>query len=192
MRAILLSIAAVAALAAPAQARSVSLSDFFAAEAGALNVLGAQLMMTKPESFEALSRAELRDAAPLRCAGPRENFCFAGPPSRPLGGATLTIFVEEGFSLSKLSFGGTSAGKAFGGDNPSVIVNGVSYTLDELAGLTLSGGRVAINLDSLAAFGLSLRSFELTDLSTPLPAAGLLMLAGLGGFAAARSLRKRA
>lgn len=192
MRAILLSIAAASALTAPAEARSVSLTDFFAGETGALSIRGARISMTATEPLEMLSRAELRDAALMRCTGPRDNFCGVAPPSGRLQGAMLTIFLEEGFSLSKLSFSGLPAESAFSRNNPSVIVNGVSYTLDELSGLTLNGGRVAINLDSLAAAGLSLRSFELTDLSTPLPAAGLLMLAGLGGFAAARSLRKKA
>lgn len=192
MRAILLSIAAAAALTAPAEARSVSLTDFFAGETGALSIRGARISMTAPEPLESLSRAELRDAALMRCTGPRDNFCGVAPPSERLQGAMLTIFLEEGFSLSKLSFSGFPAESAFSRNNPSVIVNGVSYTLDELAALTLSGGRIEISLDSLAAAGLSLRSFELTDLSTPLPAAGLLMLAGLGGFAAARSLRKKA
>lgn len=191
MRAVFLSIIAAVTLAGPADARTVGLTDFFAAGNGSMSVEGARIELTTPAPVETLSRAEMRDAALLRCTGPRDQFCFgASRPSR-LEEASLTIFIEEGFSLSKLSFGDLISESAFARRNPAVIVNGISFTLEELSSLTLTSGRVVINLNSLAAAGLSLRSFEITDLSTPLPAAGILMLAGLGGLAAARSVRKK-
>lgn len=192
MRAVLLILAAAVTLAGPADARMVGLSDFFAAGGGAMRVEGARIELTSPAPVETLSRADLRDAALLRCAGPRNQFCFDASRRERREDASLTIIVEEGFSLSKLSFGDLISESAFTSRNPSVIVNGDAYTLDELSNLTLTDGRMVINLNSLAAAGLSLRSFEITDLSTPLPAAGFLMLAGLGGVAAARSLRKKA
>jgi hypothetical protein len=192
MRAVLLSIAGAVAFASAAEARVVGLSDFFAAGSGAMSVDGARIELTTPSPVETLSRGEQRDAALLRCTGPRGQFCFGAPPTERLVDPSLTIIVEEGFSLSKLSFGDLISESSFTPRNPSVIVNGISYTLDELSGLTLTGGRLVINLNSLAAAGLSLSSFEITDLTTPLPAAGILMLAGLSGFAAARSLRKKA
>ncbi len=194
MRAVLLSIAAAVTLAGPADARMVGLADFFAAGNSAMSVDGARIELTSPSpaAFEPLTRGEQRDAALLRCTGPRDQFCFGAPRPERLDDPSLTIIVEEGFSLSKLSFGDLISEGSFTSRNPSVIVNGISYTLDELSNLTLTDGRLVIDLSSLAAAGLSLRSFEITDLSTPLPAAGLLMLAGLGGFAAARSVRKKA
>lgn len=192
MRAIVLSIAAIAALAAQADARTIALSDFFAAGQNVMSVRGARIELTEPTAVELLARAELRDAALLRCTGPRDNFCFSARPPERLEGSMLTIFVEEGFSLSKLTFGGLTPESAFAPSSPAIIVNGVSYTLDELSGLTLNGGQAVISLDQLAAAGLSLRSFEIADLATPLPAAGLLMVAGLGGLALARSMRKKA
>lgn len=170
----------------------VELADFFTAGNGAMSVRGASIDLTTPSPVEALTRAERRDAALLRCAGPRDAFCFSEALPERLEDPSLTIIVEEGFSLSKLSFGGLASEGSFASGSASVIVNGISFTLDELSNLTLTGGRLVINLNSLTAAGLSLRSFEITDLSTPLPAAGLLMIAGLGGFAAARSVRKKA
>lgn len=194
MRAVLSSIAAAVTLIGAADARMVGLSDFFAAGSGAISIDGARIELTAPSpaSFEPLSRAGMRDAALLRCAGPRGQFCYGGPRPERIDDPSLTIIVEEGFSLSKLSFGDLISETSFSTRNPSVIVNGISYTLEELSSLTLTDARLVINLNSLAAAGLSLRSFEITDLSTPLPAAGLLMLAAIGGFAAARSMRKKA
>ncbi len=194
MRAVLLSLAAAVTLAGPADARTVGLAEFFASGGGAMSVDGARIELTSPSTaaFEPLTRGEQRDAALLRCTGPRGQFCVGAQRPERLEDPSLTIIVEEGFSLSKLSFGDLISETSFTARNPSVIFNGISYSLDELSGLTLEGGRVVINLNSLAAAGLSLRSFEITDLSTPLPAAGILMLAGLGGFAAARSMRKKA
>jgi hypothetical protein len=191
MRALLLSIAAAtAALASFAEARTINLGDIIAQGGGA--VRGAQITVIEPEPVDTLSRGEVRDRALSRCMESRGAPCLLARESRAVAGETmLAITLDEGFSLSGLSFSDSFAPGAISRRNPSVIVNGISYTLSELSGLSLSSRRVIIDLDSFAAAGVTLRSFELSALATPLPAAGFLMFAGLGGIAVARSLRKK-
>jgi hypothetical protein len=188
MRSIALTLAAMAALAGSAEARTINLGDILAQGGGA--VRGARITVIEPEPVETLSRGEIRDRALSRCMEARGNPCrITGEPQAGAGETMLAITLEEGFSLSNLSFN-----EGFGGKRDavqSVIVNGVAYRMSELSELSLSSRTIFINLDALAAQNLSLRSFDLEALSAPLPAAGLLMLAGLGGLTLARSVRKK-
>ena len=191
MRALVLSVAlAAAALAGAAEARTVRLADL-AAAAGMVDLGGARAEITTPNYVEPLSRADLRDALLLNCDGLREKTCRArAPQTRTATETLLTIFLDEGVSLSRLSFDDHFTGEA-PDDNRTVSINGVAYSLSELSELTLTGQTIVINLDAAAAQQLSLRSFDLSSLDAPLPAAGVLMLAGLGGIALATRRRKR-
>lgn len=190
MRVILLSIAAsAAALMSAAEARTVRFADL-AAGAGLIDLGGARARVTPLPAEAALSRAELRDAGLVVCDGPRGGGCRErAARSRTQSGAFLTIFLDEGVSLSNLSFDDHFAGEAPDGSR-TVSINGVAYALGELSKLTLTGETVIINLDAAAAQQLSLRSFELSALDAPLPAAGVPMIAGLGGIALAKRRRK--
>jgi hypothetical protein len=179
MRSIALTLAAMAALAGSAEARTISLGDILAQGGGA--VRGAAINIIAPEPLEEFSRAELRDRAFSRCMESRGSPC--------LFETMLAITLEEGFSLSNLSFN-----EGFGGKRDavqSVIINGVAYRMSDLSELALTSRTIFINLDALAAQNLTLRSFDLEALATPLPAAGVLMLAGLGGIALAKRRSKK-
>ncbi|MDZ7628469.1 MAG: VPLPA-CTERM sorting domain-containing protein [Parvularculaceae bacterium] len=179
--------AAIAALAGSAEARTINFSDFLALGGGA--VRGATIEVIEPEPLEEVSRADLRDAGLLKCAGLRDGCAFSALPMRFEGDTTLAITLEEGFSLANLSFNDHFAGESRDASR-TVVINGTAYQLGELSKLTLTGQTVLINLDALAAQQLSLRSFEVNEFTTPLPAAGLLMLAGLGGIALAKRRAK--
>jgi hypothetical protein len=188
MRSIALTLAAMAALAGSAEARTISLGDILAQGGGA--VRGAAINIIAPEPLEEFSRAELRDRAFSRCMESRGSPClFALDQRAPAGETMLAITLEEGFSLSNLSFN-----EGFGGKRDavqSVIINGVAYRMSDLSELALTSRTIFINLDALAAQNLTLRSFDLEALATPLPAAGVLMLAGLGGIALAKRRSKK-
>jgi hypothetical protein len=172
-----------------AEARTVRFADL-AASAGPIDLGGARAQITTLPAEAALSRAELRDALLLVCDEPRGGNCRErGARARAQSGAFLTIFLDEGVSFSNLSFDDHFAGEA-PDEGRTVSINGIAYTLGELSRLTLTGQTVVINLDAAAAQQLSLRSFDLSALDAPLPAAGLLMIAGLGGIAFARRARK--
>lgn len=192
MRAMMLSLgAALSALAGAAEARTIDLGDIIAHGGGA--VRGARISVLEPEPAETLLRADARDRALGRCLEPRGAPCLLvdPSPSRTFAAETmLAITLEDGFSLRSLSFNEGFGGKRAAGR--TVIINGVAYRMSELSALTLTSRTIFINLDALAAQNLSLRSFDLEALATPLPAAGLLMLAGLGGLSLARSVRKKA
>ncbi len=182
MRAFVLSLAAAAAtLAGAAEARTIRLADL--ALAGSVIYLGgARVEITAPTFQETLTRAELRDSRLLACDGLRERMCSPRAAATPAATDTLlTILLDEGVALSRLSFDDHFAGEG-PDEGRAVSINGVAYTLGELSTLTLTGQAIVINLDAAAAQQLSLRSFDLSALDAPLPAAGLLMLAGLGGI----------
>lgn len=189
MRTIALTLVAAAALTGVAEARTVDLGALIAQGGGA--VRGARITVINPEPVETLSRGEARDRALSRCMEARGIPCLLAREPQAIAGETmLAITLEEGFSLSNLSFN-----EGFGGKRDavqSVIINGVAYRMSEISELALTNRTIFINLDALAAQNLSLRSFDLEALSAPLPAAGLLMLAGLGGLTLARSMRKKA
>lgn len=190
MRALVLSFAAAAAaMTASAEARTVRFADL-AASGGLIDLDGARAQITLPAIEAPLSRAEMRDALLFVCDGPRGGMCRErGATMRTQTNTLLTIFLDEGVSLSRLSFDDRFAGEA-PDENRTVSVNGIAYTLSELSKLVLTGQTIVINLDAAAAQQLSLRSFDLSALDAPLPAAGFLMLAGLGGLVFARSARK--
>jgi len=186
MRAILSGFAAAAVtLAGAAHARTVNFAELSAASS-VIELGGARLEIVQPAPLEMLSRAELRDAGLLRCSGLRDALCGEGPPrARSATQTLLQIYLDEGVSLSNLSFADNFAGEA-PDEGRAIIVNGIAYRLGDLSKLTLTGQPVVINLDAAAAQQLSLRSFDLSSLDAPLPAAGFLMLAGLGGIALAK------
>lgn len=190
MRSFLLSFAAaLAALGGTAAARTVSMANLISA--GAVDLGGARAEILSPTAPEMLSRADIRDLTPLRCSGPREATCATiAPQSREATQTLLRIFLDEGVSLSNLSFDDNFTGEAPDAAR-AIIVNGVAYRLSELSKLTLTGQTVVINLDAAAAQQLTLRSFDLSSLDAPLPAAGFLMLAGLCGIALAMRRPKK-
>ncbi len=190
MRALVLSFAAAAAaLGGAAEARTIRFADL-AASGGMIDLGGARAEITLAAVEETLSRADLRDALLLICDGPRDATCRSRAPSeRTATDTLLTIFLDEGVSLSKLSFDDHFEGEAPDA-NRTVFINGVAFRLGDLSKLTLTGQTIVINLDAALAQQLSLRSFDLSALDAPLPAAGFLMIAGLGGLVFARSARK--
>ncbi|HBK90236.1 MAG TPA: hypothetical protein DDZ68_01050 [Parvularcula sp.] len=189
MRTIALILAAVAAFAGSAEARTIKLSDILAQGGGA--VRGARITVIEPETAETLSRGQTLDLALSHCLEARGNPCLRSDRSRAGAGDTmLAITLEEGFSLSNLSFNEGFAGKR--GAAQSVTINGVAYRMSALSDLALTDRTIFINLGALSRAKLTLRSFDLEALSAPLPGAGILMLAGFGGLALARSMRKKA
>lgn len=189
MRALALSFAVgAAALISVAEARTIKFTDI--AGASLIDLGGARALIIAPEPAGIVSRAEQRDAFLLICDGLRSACRSRVAPTRTARQTLLAIFLDEGVSLSRLSFDDHFARE---GPNESrtAFINSVSYTLSELSTLTLTGQTIVINLDASAAQQLSLRSFDLSALDAPLPAAGLLMLGGLGGIAFATRRRKR-
>lgn len=195
MRIIALTLAAFGLLAGSAEARPVSFDDILAE--GGEAVRGARINILAPEPAVTLSRGEFRDLALTRCTDFRGNPCYGARArygasgGRAAAGETmLAISLEEGFSLSNLSFNQGFIGKRAAAQ--SVIINGIAYRMSDLASLALTDRTIFISLDALAAQGLSLRSFDIEALSAPLPAAGFLMAAALGGIALARRRSKKA
>lgn len=183
MRAFLLGFAAAAAaLAGAAEARTINFAEIASASGGFVDLGGARARIIAPEPAEILTRAEQRDGLLLVCDGLRDGCRSRTARARIATDTFLTIFLDEGVSLSRLSFNDHFAGEVSDGTR-SVVINGVAYTLSELSNLTLTGQTIVINLDAAAAQRLTLRSFDLSALDAPLPAAGVLMLAGLGGIA---------
>lgn len=193
MRAFLLGFAAAAAaLAGAAEARTINFAEIASASGGFVDLGGARARIIAPEPAEILTRAEQRDGLLFVCDGLRDGCRSRTARARIATDTFLTIFLDEGVSLSRLSFNDHFAGEVSDGTR-SVVINGVAYTLSELSNLTLTGQTIVINLDAAAAQRLTLRSFDLSALDAPLPAAGVLMLAGLGGIAfAARRARGNA
>lgn len=183
MRTLTLTFAVAAALAGSAQARTIDIGDVLALGGGA--VRGATIEVIAPDPIEELSRSDLRDAGLLACSGLRGACAPSTSLARREGETMLAITLEEGFSLGNLSFDDHFAGEAPAASR-TVVINGAAYQLGELSKLTLTGNTVFINLDALRAQQLSLRSVDIEALSTPLPAAGFIMLAGLGGIALAK------
>lgn len=184
MRAVFFVVAAAISLSAAADARTVTVSDLRSSERVMMSVRGARIERAAAAPVSSTSRADRRDAALSRCEDVRGNACLPAPPNERLQAETLTIILENGFSVSDLSFSRAPGQTDGARRNQTVMVNGRAYTLRELSALTLTG-RIVIDLDHAAAAGLTLTSFELSDLAIPLPAAGLLMLAGLAGIALA-------
>ena len=153
MRSIALTFAAFAALAGSAEARTVNLGDILAQGGGA--VRGATINVIAPEPVEAITRGEFRDLALNGCRDLRGSPCYAPRARRTAEGETiLAITLEEGFSLSNLSFNQGFIGKREAGQ--SVIINGVAYRMSDLSGLALTSRTIFINLDALAAQNLEL------------------------------------
>ncbi len=186
-------IAAAVALSlfASAAARTVTIGDILSGN-GSFEIAGARLVVTASTPAETLSRAEVRDAALTICSEERGAFCSRRASARLAADDTmLTILLDEGATISNFSFDDAFAGETSEAGR-TVILNGIAYQLSELAKLTFAGPAISINLDAAAAQQLSLRSFDLATLDAPLPAAGLLMLGGLGGIAfAKRNFGKR-
>ncbi len=191
MRAFLLSLAAAAAsLAGAAQARTIDFADLASSNIGLIDLGGARARIVAPEPVEMLTRAEQRDALQFICDGLRGGCRSRTEAVQTPTDTFLTIFLDEGVSLSRLSFDDHFAGEA-PAEGRTVSINGIAYSLGELSELTLTGQTIVINLDAAAAQQLTLRSFDLSALDAPIPAAGLLMLAGLGGIGFAMRRRKR-
>jgi hypothetical protein len=190
MRAFVLRIAAAAAaLMGAAEARTVQLGEILAA-GGAIDLDGARAEIIPAVAEISMSRSEMRDAGFLLCEGPRGSHCRSRAiTSSPGTDAMLAIYLDEGMSLSKLSFVNHFGGEATVG-GLTVSINGIAYAIRDLSELVLTGQRVIINLDDAAAQRLSLRSFEISAFDTPLPAAGFLMILGIGGIALANRARK--
>ncbi|MFN0024301.1 MAG: VPLPA-CTERM sorting domain-containing protein [Parvularculaceae bacterium] len=185
----IIAAAIASSLLGAAQARTVVIGDIVNA-GGSFEIAGARLVVTAPAPVETLSRAKSCDAELRICSTERGNFCSRRAPARLADGETLlTVFLDEGVTIRNFSFDDMFAGEAPEADR-TVTVNGIAYRLSELAKLSLAGPVISINLDAAAAQQLALRSFDLETLDAPLPAAGLLMIAGLGGITLATRKRK--
>lgn len=191
MRAVLAGLVVAASLvAAAAEARTITVSELLSSDRGTMNVRGARIERVVAAPLQSSSRADQRDAALSRCEDVRGSPCRSAPPLERNEGEVLTIVLEDGFSVSDLSFAAAAGRHAGLRRNGTVMVNGRAYTLRELSALTLTGA-IVIDLESAAASGLTLTSFELSPLAIPLPGAAFFMLAGLFGIALAISPRKK-
>lgn len=190
MRAVLAGLVVAASLASAAEARTITVSELLASNGGMMNVRGARIERVAAAPHQSSARADQRDAALSRCEDVRGSPCRSAPPLERSEGEVLTIVLEDGFSISDLSFAAAAGRNAGLRRNETVMVNGKAYTLRELSALTLTGS-IVIDLESAAASGLSLTSFELSALAIPLPGAAFFMLAGLLGIALAIGPRKK-
>lgn len=187
MRAVLAGLVIAASLiAAAAEARTVTVSELLSSGRVMTTIRGARIERVAAAPFPSFSSADRRDAALSRCEDVRGGPCRPAPLLERSAGEALTIILDDGFRVSELSFA-VAGRNAVLRRNGTVMVNGRPYTLRELSALTLTG-IIVIDLGSAAAAGLTLTSFELSALATPLPGAAVLMIAGLVGIGLAFGL----
>jgi hypothetical protein len=189
MRAVLAGFVVAASLIAAAEARTVTVFELLSSDRVMTTVRGARIERVAAAPLPSFSSADRRDAALSRCEDVRGSPCRPAPLRERSAGEALTIILDDGFSVSELSF--AAAGRnAVPRRNGTVVVNGRPYTLAELSALTLTG-IIVIDLGSAAAAGLTLTSFELSALAIPPPGAAIFMLAGLVGIGLASGSRKK-
>lgn len=110
----------------------------------------------------------------------------------PAERASMTAIEIKGkFKITNLRFNHDKPGPITTSQK-TLVVNGVAYHFAELAGMTLKDSLIVLRSGGSRPTSFTLEAFDIEALETPLPGAGLLMLAGLAGIGFAISRRKAA
>lgn len=171
-------LSAAAALAGAASARTIDVAEILAANGGAvdgtfvdLGDVAIRYSSPEPEFSADLARSggDFRRAVETRAAK---------AVGRPV---YIEIILKSASKISNFNFSNNARG--------TVLVGGKSYSFADVGDLALKAPVIVVK--SRGDRPLALESFDVAALETPLPGAGILMIAGIAGIGFAMSRRKR-
>jgi hypothetical protein len=156
--------AAAAALVGSASARIIVIADLLADR----NLVGGDMLQAGPVSI---------------------RFGAAAAISARPSAVETSIFINNGFSISNLRFNDFQPG-SLSGSTHTLLVNDVSNRFADVGRFAFAGPVVSLRRGGADPTDVTLEAFDVDRIDAPLPAAGLLMLAGLAGIAFASGRRK--
>lgn len=161
-----------------------------------LSLAAAALALTGAASATTIQMSDVmaRDGAVagemLDLGGTAVRFTAFGSPAQ-LSPAHTVISVAPGFSISNLKFNDLAPGRLTA-TTRTLLVNDVEMRFADIGGLTFRGPMIALGRGGADSTEFELEAFDVEPVVTPLPAAGILMAAGLFGIGfAARGRRRR-
>ncbi len=114
---------------------------------------------------------------------------LSGAASAPSAAAHTAISVNSGFRISNLRFDDFARG-SLTMTGRTLLINNVSQRFADVGGLALSGPVINIGSGGADPTRFELEAFDVEPVVTPIPAAGVLMIAGLAGFGFASRKKK--
>lgn len=126
-------------------------------------------------------------------AAVNDNECNPSSDDNVTSGESVTLTFDnliESFTISSFN---DSQHNSLAGSTDTLLINGIEYSFTDALGATFSGtDSITFAFDDVSGNGSQFYVGVAEVALVPLPAAGLLLLAGMGGLAAMRRRRKAA
>ncbi len=195
MKRIILSVfAALGALAGAASAKTIVLADVIARNGG---VPANGLIDLGPVTIQFFTPAFARDFFPdedLARSGGRWRSLQPNSSRVAIAAerASFTaIHINGDFKITNLKFNDGDPGDMTK-TRKTLVVNGVAYHFSKIGGMTLTDSVIVMRRGGSHPSTFTLEAFDIEALATPIPAASILMLAGLAGIGFAMRRKKPA
>jgi hypothetical protein len=181
--------AAFAALLSAASAKTIVVADVIARNGGvpangildlgevAIQFFAPPIASTIEDDFAKAVNARATGVNSRRVLIPAERASFTA------------IYVNGAFKITNLRFNDGDPG-SLTSTRKTLMINGVAHHFSKVGGLTLDDAVIVMRRGGSNPTTFSLEAFDVEALATPLPGAGVLMLAGLAGIAFAMRRRK--